>query len=201
MSRSPVDKTPKLRGEPGFWAAICAFGTAPWTLRDIESGCNSPRHSPRKYIARLEKAGFVELVEGRGKVKAWRRIKDSAEAPRLRADGSPVTAGRGTAQMWLAIRMLKVFTPRELALVASTEVAAVSPETAKTYVQHLAHAGYLAIVAPAIPGHRRAAATQARYRLIPSRYTGPKAPQIQRVKRVYDPNLRKVMWEEEASDV
>lgn len=203
MSRVPADKPLKLRGEAAFWRAICGFGDGPWTLTDIEQASNAARQTVREYIVRLEKGGFIEqtgTVEAT-RAKIWRRVKASAEAPRLRADGTPVTAGRGTAQMWRSMHMLKVFDVKELAIAASTEDAMVSPLAAADYVKHLQRAGYLAIVTPAKPGYRPGTGTQARYRLIPSRYTGPKAPLIQRVKRVYDPNLRKVMWEEEASDV
>lgn len=203
MSRVPADKPHKLRGEAAFWRAICACGEATWTLSDIEKACNAARQTVREYIVRLEKGGYVDLVgvAPATRAKIWRRVKTSAEAPRLQADGSPVVAGRGNAQLWRSMKMLGVFDVRELAISASTETTIVTPGAAADYVKHLERAGYLVVVTPAKPGHRPGTGRQARYRLVPSRNTGPKAPVIQKVKRVYDPNLRKVMWEEEARDV
>jgi hypothetical protein len=199
MSRVPADKPLKLRGEAAFWRAICGFGEDTWTLSDVEDCCNAARQTVREYLIRLEKGGYIETVgeAPATSAKLFRRVKTAAEAPRLHADGSPVTAGRGTAQMWRSMKMLKTFDAHELSIAASTEDAMVSVATAADYTKHLHRAGYLALAAPSKPGHRPGTGKQARYRLLPSKNTGPKAPQIQRVKRVFDPNLGKVMWEED----
>jgi hypothetical protein len=64
--------------------------------------------------------------------------------------------------------------------------------TAEKYLRHLRDAGYLIQV----KGSRSCAVM---WRFLPSMHTGPRAPMIQRVKRVWDQNLKKVMWSEEST--
>lgn len=40
---------------------------------------------------------------------------------------------------------------------------------------------------------------RARYRFIAGRNSGPRPPQVQRLKQVYDPNLDRVVWRHEAA--
>ena len=115
------------------------------------------------------------------------------DAPRVTSEGREVTQGRGTLALWRAMRIHKQFDYRELAAFASTDTLRVAPNTTRTYCQFLARADYLQIVRPSKPG------TPARYRL--AKYTGPKAPMIQRVKHLYDPNLGEVVWHPSQSAV
>ena len=72
-------------------------------------------------------------------------------------------------------------TPAELALAASTKVVAVKTATAADYLKFMLRAGYV----------RRNAG---RYSFVRARDPGPLAPQIQRVKQVFDPNSKTVVW-------
>lgn len=155
------------------------------------------------YLRSLVKAGYIERtgarvrsVEGATVSPAafpeylYRLARDvGVEAPRLTRDGHEVTQGRSREQMWRAMKALKTFTAAELAYAASTDEHRVSEEDAKDYLKHLRRAGYLGLAAPHVPGR-----AQARYQFIAARNTGPKAPMVQRVKQVYDPNLGKVVW-------
>ncbi len=89
--------------------------------------------------------------------------------------------------MWRTIRMVKQFTPRDLALQSSTEEVGVTEATARTYCTMLLKAKYLRVIQKAVPGKR-----QAIYLFV--RDTGPLPPQIQRVKQVYDPNINEVVY-------
>jgi hypothetical protein len=91
--------------------------------------------------------------------------------------------------MWRAMKIVKVFDRTELRVAASTDAVPVHGHNVKAYVQPLARAGYLQVIRQ---GRR------SRYRFIPTKDTGPRAPQIQRSGRVYDPNLGQVMWHPEA---
>lgn len=146
------------------------------------------------YLRRLCRAGYIHLVREEplpGSVlrKVFALAPDAPfEAPRVTKDGKPVTQGRANENMWRSMRIIGEFTARDLAVQAATEDAPISESAAKTYCMHLQKAGYLVVTRPNRGGH-----SPAHYRFLPSRYTGPKAPMIQRVKVVFDPNLGRVM--------
>ena len=156
------------------------------------------------YLASLTKGGFLQGSDMTGMAigakKSWTLIRDNGvEAPRLTRDGQPIVQGLGTEAMWRTMRIIHEFNSDELAAHASTSGATVMPGTAKAYLHSLLQAGYLLVAKPAqsfCVGH---GAAQARYRLAPGKYTGPRPPMIQRTKSVYDPNLGKVVWQEEVN--
>jgi predicted transcriptional regulator len=145
------------------------------------------------YLKRLMRGGFVKLVDqqwvtGGASRNIYSLIKDAGQqAPRLRADGTESTQGAGNEAMWRSIKMLKEFSYVE---VLSTCGVQVSVSTIKTYLMHLQRAGYLVIHQAGGPNK------PARYKLLPSMNTGPRAPMVQRTHRVFDANLKKVMWSE-----
>ena len=108
------------------------------------------------------------------------------EAPRLKNNGRPVTQGRAQENLWRTLRALgRDFTIHELTALSWTEQTPVSLIAAADYIRHLHSAGYLR--------HDKG-----RYRLTLN--TGPRPPMVQRVHRVYDPNLHQVMWTETGAD-
>jgi len=109
------------------------------------------------------------------------------EAPRVRRDGSlPPPPGR--EQLWRTLKIIGAFTGQELADAASTPKVPVAKATADEYIKMLARAGYLQTMAESSPG------VPGRYRLLPSYWTGPMAPQIRRTKELYDPNTGEVVY-------
>lgn len=84
--------------------------------------------------------------------------------------------------MWNSMRGLVEFSPRDISAHSTTPDVRVTEWTAKSYCSMLLRAGYLRVLKKAEP----AAGRQAIYRLI--RNSGPKPPQIQRIKQVFDPN-------------
>ena len=124
----------------------------------------------------------------------WMLVKDvGIEAPRVRADGSPVTQGLPREQMWRTMRSKSTadFDFRDLALWSSTDDVSVNEGDAKDYLLNLAKAGYLIQVSAAKFGKD---VRPARYRFDQRRNSGPKPPMVQRMKTVFDPNLRKIVW-------
>lgn len=104
-------------------------------------------------------------------------------------------AESGRERMWRTMKLLRAFTPQDLAVHASLPGAEVAEAEAKYYCRMLAQAGYLVVAAPAKPargGH------QASYRLVKS--TGPKAPQVTRLKAVWDPNEQRLAWHEQPAE-
>ncbi len=110
------------------------------------------------------------------------------EAPRLDRHGRPLPPDT-RSNLWRAMKALKVFDFRELADAAGTEELPVKAKCANAYCLALALAGYLQVLSEVHNMPRR-------YRL--ARNTGPLAPQVLRVKHVYDPNLGEVVWHPEA---
>lgn len=193
-TRKPMDKLDGFDSREAMWAEIRKMGT--FTVRDLYERTTLTLENVRDYVTGLTKGGFLssdkdteqELIVGCSPRKAvtFTLVRNvGIDAPRVRKDGTTVVQGQGVANMWRTMRILGTFSARELAFSASTETCVVSVGTAQTYAIHLCHAGYLLKVKGA-------------YRFRPTMHTGPKPPMIQRVKRVWDPNLKKVMWSEEA---
>jgi len=149
----------------------------------------------RSFINRLESADIVRVID-RSKVsnvavkKTYGLINDvGPECPSIRSDGTLIQ-GSVNENMWRTMWIMGVFTVEELAISATTEEISVAITTAKCYCLALQRAGYL------VHNLKR----NRTYRTIPCRYTGPKPPAIQRVKSVYDHNLKRVVWPEKLAD-
>ncbi len=150
------------------------------------------------YIRSLELGGYLKAAEGNQlrfqSEKKYTLVRDNGiEAPRVDKKGNPVKQGLGNEAMWRSMRIIGDFNARELAAHASTSGVEVKDGTAKAYISALHSAEYLVVVSEAKTGR---SPVQARYRLAPNKYTGPRPPMIQRTKSVYDPNLAKVVWTE-----
>lgn len=192
MSRRPVDQIAQSRDAEGrqvIWEAIRAQDGA-FIGADLGDETWISAHTIRSYLRALAAAGILERTEhpdrsGHRDSVTWRLVRDAGfYAPRVNRRGEPVTQGLGVEQMWRTMRKLREFTSRDIALHASTDVVQVSDETARSYCSMLMTCGYLRCV-------RKATARQrATYRLV--RDSGPLAPQVQRVKQVFDPNSKTV---------
>lgn len=197
--RKPVHLTANAKRPEGrqvMWEAIRALRT--FTMADLEIKTHLKESALRSYVEALTKGGYLECqrptqrVNGCFPKTTWQLLRDvGIEAPRVRKDGSPVTQGLGREQLWRTMRIIKDFNHHELAIQASTELQTVAPKEAAYYCQYLARAGYLVVTQESGPNHA------ARYRLLPSRYTGPRAPQIQRIHQVWDANREEVVWRPE----
>lgn len=208
MGRLPVDVQARLRvrvprGQQGFWEVIRDLKT--FTVKDIDQRCGGARQTVRDFVKRLERAGYVEAEDTDAATGAirYRLLIDQPDAPQLRRDGSPARQRLGQEQMWRVMRMSGTggFTAADLALTASTEEHPVPLTAAQSYLKALKRAGYLMVVQPGKPGHRPGTGSLTVYRLIPSMKTGPLAPQVQRIKAVWDPNLRRHVGDAEVEGV
>lgn len=184
MARRSSDQAGSPR--EAIWAAIRGRqGGLSFSVADIVALTEANGKTVRDYFKALTAAGYLQ-EEGvvPGHAARWRLVRDiGQEAPRVRPDGSAVTQGTATEQLWRGMYMLKEFSYLDLIETASVEIPA---DTAKAYCKMLLATGYLRVLRKAEPTSGRIA----RYRLI--RNNGPKPPQVQRVKRVYDPNSREV---------
>lgn len=201
VTRKPVHlEAQGPKGDRQFmWESMRALhkSAGHFTVRDVwrlTSG-GSPKGRVRDYITGLVAAGYLKKRhEDPGYATTYQLVKDCGiEAPRVRKDGTEVTQGRGREQMWRTIKIIGDFTARDLAQAASTPEFPVAESTARDYCVMLVGAEYLATVRPGSPG------VPARYRLIQSRWTGPRAPMIQRLKQLYDPNTGEVVYRRHAT--
>lgn len=179
MSRKPIDQQQPTECRQAIWDEIRSNPEAPFTITEMSKMVKLEVSTVRDYIIGLYHAGYLMKNNDKQYVLARDTGKD---APRVRKDGTPVTQGQGNRNMWATMRILKEFSAYDLAFNASTDDCTISGQTALKYIQALCKAGYLVGQA------------NQRYRLIPSMWTGPDSPQIQRTKQVYDPNLKKVVW-------
>ena len=98
----------------------------------------------------------------------------------------------GNKAMWNTLRITKMaLNAYELSAISSTDSQKIAVETANNYLISLHQAGYLKIVKES-----KVTGGKAKYVLLPEMNTGPKPPQIQRVKHVFDPNTNQVMFTE-----
>lgn len=203
MARKPVTAYTGGKGpRQKAWEAIRAQGLqAEWTKYDIARKADLEDQTVGTYLQALAKAEIIvetlrEPINNIA-VRVWYRlaIDEGLEAPRLRRDGSRVTQGLPQEQMWRTLRMLQADTnARELAAHASTPAIAVAEAASADYLQVLYHAGYLVRTREGGP------AVQARYRLAPSKNTGPRPPMVCRTRVLYDPNLDEVVWAARVTD-
>lgn len=189
MSRKPIDQLnnePKPQGMDGIWAEIRRLNI--FTKREIHDNTDIPNKTITDYVKRLMAGGYIEEHGSFEETGRYVLVRDAGvHPPRIRPNGQPVTQGKGTANMWRSMRMLGQFTPRDIVAHSNTDTVTVSDATAQSYCSMLLKARYLRVVQKAVPGKR-----QATYRFV--RNTGPLPPQIQRVKQVFDPNIREVTY-------
>ncbi len=199
MARRPshvVAALSRPEGRDVIWQAIRKLRM--FTILHVEHETRINTDTIKSYLHGLTHAGYLAVVskshrDGRGRQtpQVWKLERDAGvEAPRVTRDGKPVVQGQARQQMWVTMRALKTFTYVDLAASASTEACQVAVPDAKDYCKHLAQARYLVV---AEPGRSRKPAV---YRFV--KYTGPKAPQVQRIQQVFDPNLKRVVTAQEA---
>ncbi len=179
---------PVLRGHDHFWQVIRDLDAGGlWSVPDIRARCGGrvDLSTVRDFVKRLREGGIAEPVGLRERQRVYRLLTAPRVTPCLRRDGEPGRQGRGQIQMWNMIRGplgRDGFSWKDVALYASTEAVAIKPATAKSYVETLAEAGYLACLRRGRPRH------PALYRLRPAMNTGPLPPLILRSQIVFDQN-------------
>ena len=181
--RKPEDKKGAYETREALWNAIRKLKT--FSITQLHGELKLDKSTIRQYVTTLAHGGFVEISASAGQtgIHIFTLVRDALEPPRLRRDGSEVTQGRGRQNMWMAMRILKRFDLATIWAASGTEEYPVARGEIKTYLLYLAKSGYL---------KKTGQGEKAVYVLV--RYTGPKAPMIQRIKQVWDPNLKEVTW-------
>lgn len=196
--RKPVDLVVDQKHPQGrevVWAAIRSLRR--FTLLDLEAVTRVPTGTLQTYLLGLTAAGYLERTQvARMQPATWALVRDvGVDAPRVTRRGKPVTQGSGRERLWRSMRILKDFSLAELVATASVGGAPVARHEAYTYLLALVKASYVrSTVAPTTTGRL------ARYLLVPAFNTGPRAPMVQRIKQVYDPNVGRVVWPREVGN-
>lgn len=179
----------KQRGESReeLWALIRSLKS--FTIGDLIT-INLDHSTISAYLRGLIAAGYLireQLPPEGNSFPAYRYLlkRDTIEPPRVKEDGTETVMGKGRLQLWKSIKILKTFCVVDLVACSSTEEHPVALEEARTYVNYLTKAGYLKKI-NTLP------LPKASFRLV--RWTGPRPPMIQRIKQVWDPNLKVVTW-------
>lgn len=195
VTEMAVLKRKGLRGYEAIWAHIRGFENNVFTIKDIEMKTNAPKRTVQDYIIRLVRAGYLKMVAcNQDGAKLYKLQKRPMTAPRLKKNGDLVTQGTARDQMWRTMKMLGVFTAQDLSINATTAEVEVTERYAKDYITFMVKAEYIKVIRP---HSHHPNGGQAQYRFLSHKNTGPKAPMIQRVKHVYDPNLEQVVWPKE----
>lgn len=158
-------------------------GQTEFRAEDIMTAVGVVRSTAQKWIYQWERTKLIRVVRSERKKRFFRVTGKQAELPpSFRTDMSAVPSQTAYGNMWRAMRMIREFSPTDLAIHSTTDVVDVSDQAAKEYCRMLCRAKYLRVVEKALPGRR-----EPRYRLINN--TGPKPPREKRVRAVFDENL------------
>lgn len=185
MPRVRIDDRP--HGPAHYWRIMRDLGT--FTAADVHARSNGAgRGSVIRYVRACAEAGYCECIGERASRKSRPMpVYRMAESRRLTAPTFHVETDRGRRQqqIWNAVRALKSFTAKELAVTASTDSVPVSMQMACQYCARLAGAGYLWVEQEHRPK---------RYRVNPARMSGPLAPSFHRNSTAgIDRNLRQAV--------
>jgi len=180
-----------LSGPQHYWKMMAELSAkGGFTVSDVHKLTNGrSRATVKSYVIFCAKQGFVEAIGERPTSvppSIIYKVRDRRmPAPVQRRANFASSQGRRCQQMWTAIRALKLFTIRELAVAATTSEIVVGEKRAREYVQLLLRAGYVAEI-----GQRTRRGQQARWKLMPACNTGPLAPAtLERGAVLYDRNL------------
>jgi hypothetical protein len=181
-----------LSGPQHYWKMMVALSAkGGFTIADVHkltNGC--ALRTVKAYVLFCARQQHALVVGQRPTIKnraaTIYKVRDHRlPAPIQRRASFEDSRGRGRQQLWTAIRALKLFTVRELAVAATTSEVPVSEKLARGYVGVLAKAGYLAEV-----GQRTRSGQQACWKLMPAFNTGPLSPAtIEGGAVLYDRNL------------
>lgn len=169
-----------------LWAAMRELQqfTVPELAR--ASRVDRARYNPRDYVLGLVRAGILtaEQPPSRDCLTVYRLLRDmGVDAPCVRRDGT-VLPENAQSRMWRAMKILRVFSVQDLVVHAALPVAPIAPGAALRYCQWLVRGKYLT----ALPREKN---DVSRFRFI--RDTGAKAPQILRVKQLFDANTGEIV--------
>lgn len=176
-----------------IWQAIRKLQS--FNIRNIEDETRIHPRTILSFLSSLEKAQILEKklihIRGHGSLKhtQYNLIKDlGLIAPKINSKGENIEDNI-QSKIWRCIRVIKTFSFRDLVVTIENENQKISPSAVDRYLVSLKAAGYLT--------KKKA---EKNYKLVLAMNTGPQAPQIQKTKSIYDPNLNKIVWTSREAD-
>lgn len=186
-------------GPEPIWAAMMQLTQRnnAFAVRDLVVRLDIGPEVIRDYLRRCLAGGYiVEAGVSDTRAQLYAVAVPSASAPRLMANGKPLTRALIADHLWRALKMLRgePVTARRLALLASTDELSIPEASARRYLLALEAAGY-------IKPHGSKRGPQGQFRLMPHMNTGPMPPCLQRATFVYDFNRREIVGAAVAEEV
>lgn len=185
LGQLPVDKAKNNRKI--IWAAIRKLRV--FTIVDLEKETKLNHATISTYVLSLAKGGYLSkkfiYFEGSRRIQhsQYELIKDTGFChPRVNRQGQDVSESVQN-KIWKCIRIHKSLSLLDLEAMLSGLGVTFSLVAIDSYLKMLRTAGYL-----------RKKKGDKNYTLVLGMNTGPLAPQIQKTKQIYDPNLQKVIW-------
>lgn len=118
--------------------------------------------------------------------QAYELLRDCGqEPPKVDGKGKP-KACSGNELVWRTLRILKICNANQIVASATDATATLNIRAVRQYLRQLHMAGYLVML-------EQAQGQLAVYRLMHN--TGPRAPEVQRGKKIYDGNLGMVVYD------
>jgi len=183
--RSPVNELKKGNLRQQMWEIIRKEQEV--AIKHFEK-LKGDKSSKSIFLKSLTKAEILEFVRFEGQMKVYKLVKDCGRfAPRVNKYGKFVIQGEINQKMWQIMKIQKVFTVEELSALSGA-----THSTVQSYLKALNRAGYL---------KEYEESEKTIFKFIPAMNSGMLAPMIQRTKRVFDPNINKIMGVEEVVDV
>lgn len=184
-------------GPEVLWPMIRKLGEkGPFAIDDVVALCRCPPGQVESYMARLHMAGYVAAAgETTDRKRLWQLTSQKVVPPFLDTKGNPAHGHEMLTRIWRALKMAKAVSVSTLRSFVDDGEVTLSADTARTYLNALAEAGYLDVIEAKVPlGERR-------YRLKPGMMTGPLPPRLLRATLVYDPNRKELSSSARAQEV
>lgn len=171
MTWTPKDKAKRERA----WVRAQTLGT--FNYAHISDELKIDIKYVQKLVREWEEKGWIVRVPSptTGNRRQHFQVVEAARQVRLQPE-----TGTKAGNMWRTMRMLRVFSHRDIAMQANTKTLAVTEDDARAYCQVLNTAGYFRVEQKADKFR------PAIYRL--TKDTGPRPPTLKRVRAVWDEN-------------
>ncbi|WP_299378613.1 hypothetical protein [uncultured Kiloniella sp.] len=183
----------KTSGRQAQWEAIKKLQI--FTIAEVSKKSKEKLDTCRLYISLLVKAKIVEEVVNQPFETSKFQLKKDVgfHHPRIRKDGTRIPDGNTQDAIWRLMRLFKKFSFIELDTALRNAGLETHLGTIKGYIQSLAKAGYLKRLDQPNPRQIKT------YLLVKN--SGPKPPIVQKVNRIFDPNLKEITWREDDEEI
>lgn len=171
-----------------LWPLIRDLGLKGYfTAHDVAWRCSTAPQTVEAYLARLHAAGLVyHAGEAQERRRLWGLDTRKVQPPFLDGKGNPSHAHEMASRIWRALKMAKLVSVSVLRAMLDDRDFTLPAETARLYLNALAKAGYLDVIAA------EQKCDEQRFRIRAHMVTGPLPPRLLKAQLVYDPNRQAI---------